>query len=502
MNYFDVIYENKENMGKILFIVSVMLFISLFLTPLNNIFIHTDERFTIDLIRLSFVDALKLTINDVHPPLYYFLLKIFYGIISTLGLSEDIFFISKIFSMIPYAIILLISWIKIRKEYGMFTSGLFSFALITMSGFYIQYLTVRMYSWCLLFLIIQFLIFKDVLKNNDVKSWSYFTLLAIIGAYAHYFLLITSGLFYLIMFVNYYNNRVAVSDFKSLIKYYACSITALIISLIPWMFVLIPQTIRARQQVNTVADSLDIVQVINYFSYHAVYEYGPSYDIIFARIIAIVLLIILLYIFIKGFSTKYSENKIYLASGLGLYLLTMIVGVLILTITFKPLSTRYILPVIGVFWLSAAIVIDKIDNRKLFTIVLIMIVILAGLSLIKTIEKTPYWMEEANNETDILEELNDKNNIIIYANDYYYACYHDDLDKTMGYATRKLRWSFEDDYKVQKNISKIIEDNEDKDVYMIKSIKNKNDKKIYSNVTGEKVGQRGKIYFLKLNKTS
>lgn len=105
---------------------------------------------------------------------------------------------------------------------------------------------------------------------------------------------------------------------------------------------------------------------------------------------------------------------------------------------------------------SAAIVIDKIDNKKLFTIVLILIMVMAGLSLIKTVERTPYWPEEANNETEILEELNDNNNIIIYANDYYYACYHDYLDKTRGYATRKLKWSFEDDYKVQKNISKIL----------------------------------------------
>ena len=502
MNYFDVIYENKDNLGKILFIISIMLFISLFLSPLNNVFIHTDERFTIDLIRLSFMDALKLTINDVHPPLYYFLLKIFYGIVTNLGLSEDILFISKVFSMIPYAIILFISGIKIRKEYGLFTSGLFSFALIAMSGFYIQYLTVRMYSWCLLFLIIQFLIFNNVLRKNDVKSWAYFTLFAIIGAYTHYFLLITSGLLYIILLVNYYKNKSDVPDFKSLIKYYVYSIITLIISLIPWMFVLIPQTIRARQQVNSVADSLNLVQVINYFSYHAVYEYGPSYDMIFARIITIVFLIILLYIFIKGYATKYSENRIYLASGLGLYLGTMIVGVLILTVTFKPLSTRYILPVIGVFWLSAAIIIDKIDNKKLFAIVLILIVVMAGLSLIKTVERTPYWLEEANNETEILGELNDNKNVIIYANDYYYACYHDDLDKTKGYATRKLKWSFEDDYKVQKNISKILEDNKDKDVYMIKSIKNKKDKKIYSNVTSEKVGQRGKIYFLKLNKTS
>lgn len=121
-----------------------------------------------------------------------------------------------------------------------------------------------------------------------MKSWAYFTLFAIIGAYTHYFLLITSGLLYIILLVNYYKNKSDVSDFKLLIKYYAYSIVTLIISLIPWMFVLIPQTIRARQQVNSVADSLNLVQVINYFSYHVVYEYGSSYDVIFARIIVIV----------------------------------------------------------------------------------------------------------------------------------------------------------------------------------------------------------------------
>ena len=404
--------------------------------------------------------------------------------------------------MIPYGVLLIISGLKIRKDYDYFTCGLFSFALISMSGFYIQYLTVRMYSWCLLFLVMEFLIFKDILENEDMKLWVLFTLFAIIGSYTHYFLLITTILLYMVLFINYYKNNRNISEFKKIITNFSYSIISFFIAFIPWIFVLVPQIFRARHDVNAVADSLNIVQVINYFSYHSVYEYGFSYDIILARIIAIVFLIVVIYIFIKGYKSKYSENKIYLATGLSLYLITLVIGVLILAVTFKPLSARYILPVIGVFWLVSSIIIGKVDNKKLFTIVLIFILILAGLSLVKTIEKTPYWLEEANNETSILEELNDNNNVVIYANDYYYACYHDDLDKSRGYATKKLRWSFEDDYKVQKNISKIIDDNDGNDVYMIKSIKSKKDNKIYSNVTSKKVGQRGKIYFLKLNKTS
>lgn len=205
--------------------------------------------------------------------------------------------------------------------------------------------------------------------------------------------------------------------------------------------------------------------------------------------------------FIKKYEGN-SNDRLYIGTGLGLYLITMIIGVLILTVAFKPLSTRYILPIIGVFWLSTSIMLDKINSKQLFTLALILILILGCLSLVKTVEKTPELYDEADNETKILNKLNNENNMIIYANNYYYACYHNDLNKTQEYSQRKLDWAFNEDYKIEKNISKIIDNNEDKNVYIIKSIKNKNDKNVYKNVSSQTYGRRGKIYFLKLDNNS
>lgn len=202
-----------------------------------------------------------------------FLLKLFYESISILGLSQNIIFISKIFSIIPYGLLLIISLTKIRQNYSIFVSGLLSFTLIAMSGFYIQYLTIRMYSWCLLFLIIEYLLFKNVLENSDKKSWVNFTIFAILGAYTHYFLLISSILLYLILFVHIYKNKNL--NLQNVIY----SLIAFVVSFIPWIFVLIPQIIQAKEDVNSVATSIDFIQVINYFSYHGVYDYSNSFEI-------------------------------------------------------------------------------------------------------------------------------------------------------------------------------------------------------------------------------
>ena len=176
MNLFNSISEKRDLIGKIFFIISMIILLYMFISPLNKTYIHVDEYFTLSIIQFPLNEMWSIILNDVHPPLYYFILIIFVKLFSSF---MNTLLISKIVSIIPYLLLIIISMAKIKEEYNWFTAGLFTFSIGIMSGFLIQFLTARMYGWSLFFLVMSFIYMKDVLIKSDLKSWLLFTIFSI-----------------------------------------------------------------------------------------------------------------------------------------------------------------------------------------------------------------------------------------------------------------------------------------------------------------------------------
>ena len=71
----------------------------------------------------------------------------------------------------PIYLLMALSLIKIRKNFGMLTAGLFIFCLVTMPMF-IQYaLEVRMYSWSIFFVTTSFIFIYEIIERNSYKNW-------------------------------------------------------------------------------------------------------------------------------------------------------------------------------------------------------------------------------------------------------------------------------------------------------------------------------------------
>ena len=80
---------------------------------LHNINYEFDPIEELDDIRVKFkstFDHPDLTAADVHPPLYYLIVKIVIKLLTMLNISFDMIFVSKIVSLIPYGILLIV-WI-------------------------------------------------------------------------------------------------------------------------------------------------------------------------------------------------------------------------------------------------------------------------------------------------------------------------------------------------------------------------------------------------------
>ena len=149
--------KNKDMIGKVFFALSFIIFIYMLVTPINHLILHVDEYFTLTLINFNVSDIISITAADVHPPLYYLILKFAMNVFGFFGISSHNLFAVKLVSIIPYPIIMIISYLKIRKDYGWLTAGLFIFSLGVMSEFFVYFLIARMYSWAILFLLIAFI---------------------------------------------------------------------------------------------------------------------------------------------------------------------------------------------------------------------------------------------------------------------------------------------------------------------------------------------------------
>lgn len=98
---------------------SVVLFTLLYLSLIFNNNVWTDEIFSVNLFRENFGQIIMDTAEDVHPPLYYFLGRIFRL------LFGDSLQVQKILTIIPMSLTLVLGATKIRRFFG--NGGFLSF---------------------------------------------------------------------------------------------------------------------------------------------------------------------------------------------------------------------------------------------------------------------------------------------------------------------------------------------------------------------------------------
>lgn len=110
-----------------------------------------DELFTVGMIEHSYGDLIAFTARDVHPPLYYCIVKFFVDLCKLISSQTNPVVIAKIVSVLPYFILLGYSVTFIRKRFSSLTGGLFLFCVIAMPQLGSYTVEVRMYSWALLF---------------------------------------------------------------------------------------------------------------------------------------------------------------------------------------------------------------------------------------------------------------------------------------------------------------------------------------------------------------
>lgn len=177
--------HNKHSLFTASILIILCLSITLRIHSIHSHGIWYDESFSGLVLVDSWQNATKTIIGDVHPPLYYFLLKSWSEIMGTSTYSMRYF--SLIFSFFTFGILYL-SCGLISKSY------LFRFSVLllySISPFYIQYAgEARAYSMFCFFLLLSFYFFlkaSSIQKTRINRQWIFFSLALLASYYTHYF---------------------------------------------------------------------------------------------------------------------------------------------------------------------------------------------------------------------------------------------------------------------------------------------------------------------------
>lgn len=185
--------DSQKRNGYFLICLCSFVFLCLhFLRIFDNNF-WGDETYTIRMARMSLSAMVKETAADVHPPLYYAIVKLFGSIFGHSGV------VYHLASFVPYVFVVVTALTVVKKWFGSEAAGILVLCASFLETAITYNVEVRMYSWGALFLLSAFLALYGILQNNRKRDYVYFMLFALAGAYTHYYCLISVAFFYLVL---------------------------------------------------------------------------------------------------------------------------------------------------------------------------------------------------------------------------------------------------------------------------------------------------------------
>ena len=131
-----------------------------------------DEVFSVNFIQHSYREIAALTGKDVHPPLYYWYLKLFHDIGKVLVPAASSIVLCKLASMLPFVGIFVYTLTAIRKNFGLHVAGLFWFLVMTMPQISNYTVEIRMYSLALFFITAAFVHSCELVRAFPVQEVS------------------------------------------------------------------------------------------------------------------------------------------------------------------------------------------------------------------------------------------------------------------------------------------------------------------------------------------
>ncbi len=354
----------RDILGYLLLGISaVMLFRSATLCFSNDIWY--DELFTVGMAEHSYGELVRFTAADVHPPLYYCIVKLFADLCKLAVPSAGTVIPAKLVSVMPYFILLAYAMTWIRRRWSAFAGGLFLFCVTAMPQLSAYTVEARMYGWALLFVTAAFLHVDGMLtavKRMRSLHGAALVFYGLAAAYTQYFACVAVVMVYLYLLLLLWMRD------RSRIREWLLCVAASVIGYVPWLFAL-------AGQISAVRENYWILP-LTWRSLGGCVKFimKPAFHNEMVNIVLAVALTVGFagMFFWCGWQYKLEHKgrvleestgeRRFVTAAAGIWVLAGVVGFgFAASLLIRPVFVyRYMIPALGCFWLSFALCADEI----------------------------------------------------------------------------------------------------------------------------------------------
>lgn len=352
-----------------------------------NLMLMYDDAYTMRMVQHTFGNIYTITASDVHPPLYYWLLKIY-----TLVFGSTIF-IERTFSTLGMVSMMLLSAFALRKRFGYRISVLFIVLLILFPVS--QYLAneIRMYSWASFFTLLSGIFAYDIYKKGYCRDWCLFSVSVLCASYTHYYALLAGFFMFTVLFF------LQMRDQRLRLGFVLSSIVVSLLY-VPWLINLLTQIKQVKRVFWLDSLSFSDISYHLYYFYSIKKEWLPVNDTMRLALMYGVILIILIQTvliissFMKACRKQDNVGRIGLISFV-IFLMPILCGFLF-SYFYRPIATpRYMACSFGLLVFAIAVALDRsFYNRHLRMLSVIFLLLLGVYGALRYYGSVAYFKSE------------------------------------------------------------------------------------------------------------
>jgi len=393
-----------------------------------------DESYSVGLARHTMGEIWSIGGHDVHPVLYYWCLRIIHLITGGSILAY------RLFSVIPIAIMIILGYTHIRKDFGEKTGFIFSFLAAFLPTMAVYAIEIRMYSWAILTVTLLAIYAYRLSKEDNTKNWIIYGISSLASIYLHYYGLMAAGLINVALLIY----LIVKKRRKGLIFIISFGVIQAL-AYLPWLICLA----RQMEHVSngfwiqlTYPQTLMEVLSVQLAGYIRTTDYT---ELIVPTVLAVELYAYMIY---KTYRYSIEKQDLKpLGWSVGIYL-AVIVAALIITKVLKTsvLYYRYLFVITGLYIFAISFILSKEKNKISVVTILVVIAILGIYNNIGMMKEN--YSESNSKPINYMKENIKEGDTIVYkdyANAGAITAIH--FEENDVYFYNEYNWGIEEAYK-------------------------------------------------------
>lgn len=406
--------------------------------------IWLDEAYSVAISNHNYAEIWSIGGHDVHPVLYYWLLHTLF-----LVFGNNILVI-RLFSVLLMAVLGLIGFTHIRKDFGEKIGILFSFFVFFLPVNLIYASEIRMYTLAMLLVVLMGIYAYRLYRKKEeksIKNWIFFAIFSLASAYTHYYALIAAGIINILLFIHLIIEIKKNGKFTFNIKAFLICAIFQIASYLPWVIYLILQMKQVSSRFWIGIKFPDIL--IEFFTFQFVGNLGENLYVsnLITGIFGILICAYMIYVYVRNRKQKKENKDVGPAKlAISIYVSVFLIACFVSLILWRPIIyARYMLCITGLFIFFLAFSMATKGNKYITSGICVISLLLSIYINVKLIQinydstnQEPFtYLKENLQPTDLIIYGNEGSGFVISAN----------YPNNKQYFWNQENWNVEEAYK-------------------------------------------------------